>query len=429
MFKILIILDILRSVFRKKVETREELLEYQTRKLRKHLKWVSTHSNFYRVYQNKAFELWPLMNKAKMMEHFDRLNTQGVLKAEALRIATMAETTRNFKETLKSGITVGLSSGTSGNKGIFLASGSERAQWIAEVFKRVLPPKLFKKQKIAFFLRSNSTLYESVRSSIFEFHYFDLKKDIEQLFVELIQIKPDILIAPPSVLSILSDLFEIRQEENPFKKIISVAEVLEPDIRIKLQKTFKQTIHQVYQATEGFLGSTCSEGVLHLHEDLIYFEFKFLEGSTTAFYPVISDFYRKTQPMLRYELNDILHIKKGKCKCGSILTAIERIEGRSDDILIFNGVRVFPDFFRHAVILASDEIVNYRIIQSDEIQLNVELQLKSQDKFQEVANLVRNNVISLLEQKKINGIEIVFTPLIITSFHDKFRRVVKAYKE
>lgn len=428
MFKLLIILDILKSFFRKKATTREELLEYQTRKMRRHLKWVSTHADFYKEYQNKAFELWPLINKAKMMEHFDQLNTQGVLKAEALRIATMAETTRNFNETLPRGITVGLSSGTSGNKGIFLASESERAKWIAEVFKRVLPPKLFKKQKIAFFLRSNSTLYESVRSSIFEFHYFDLKKDIEQLFIELIQLSPDILIAPPSVLLILSELFETRQEKNQFKKVISVAEVLEPDIRITLQKAFKQTIHQVYQATEGFLGSTCSEGVIHLHEDLIYFEFKFLEGSTTAFYPVISDFYRKTQPMIRYELNDILHIKKEKCKCGSILTAIERIEGRSDDILRFNGVLVFPDFFRHAVILASDEIVNYRIVQYDEKQLKIELQLKSKENFQEVADLVRKNVISLFEQKDINGIELVVEPLIITSFHNKFRRVVKVYK-
>lgn len=428
MFRLLIILNLIKSKFRKKNRTREDLLRFQESKLNKHLKWISKHSEFYKIYQNKALKEWPIMNKMSMMEHFDLLNTQGILKSEAFRIATTAETSRDFKETLKNDITVGLSSGTSGNKGVFLATKEERAQWVAEVLHKVLPLRLFKKQKIAFFLRSNSTLYESIRSSVFEFHYFDLKKDFEKLFRELILLKPSILIAPPSVLFALSELFETRREKIPFKKIISVAEVLEPDIRIKLENTFKQTIHQVYQATEGFLGSTCSEGVLHLHEDLIYFEFKFLEGSTTAFYPVISDFCRKTQPIIRYELNDILHLRKLNCKCGSLFTALDHIEGRSDDILRFNGVLVFPDFFRHAVILSSDEIVNYRVVQYDDKLLTIGLQVLEKDKFQTIASLVRDNVICLFEQKNVNGVEIKVEPLVITSFHDKFRRVVNECK-
>ena len=62
-------------------------------------------------------------------------------------------------------ITVGLSSGTSGSRGIFLASNIERARWVACVLDRVIGFSL-KKRKVAFFLRANSNLYSAVQSSI-----------------------------------------------------------------------------------------------------------------------------------------------------------------------------------------------------------------------------------------------------------------------
>ncbi len=44
------------------------------------------------------------------------------------------------------------------------------------------------------------------------------------------------------------------------KKIISVAEVLEDIDRDFISATFKQTVHQVYQCTEGFLASNLQAG-------------------------------------------------------------------------------------------------------------------------------------------------------------------------
>lgn len=62
-------------------------------------------------------------------------------------------------------------------------------------------------------------------------------------------------------------LFSIQPE-----KIISVAEVLYPEDKHYLERIFGQQIHQVYQCTEGFLASTCPEGVLHFHEDYLIIE-------------------------------------------------------------------------------------------------------------------------------------------------------------
>ena len=94
------------------------------------------------------------------------------------------------------------------------------------------------------------------------------------------------------------------------KKIISVAEVLEDIDRDFISATFKQTVHQVYQCTEGFLATTCKQGTLHMNEDLVHIEKEYLDQEKGIFVPIITDFMRKTQPIIRYRLNDILIEKR-----------------------------------------------------------------------------------------------------------------------
>ncbi len=424
MFQLKIIYYLIKGFFKPKFKNKNLLNAYQQNKLQAHLVWVKKHSPFYKKLQHVDFKQLPIMNKAEMMLHFDELNTANILKSAAMQVATNAETTRNFDMTLGD-ITVGLSSGTSGNKGIFLATENERAQWVAEVLRRVLPIKLGKKQRIAFFLRSNSKLYESVKSNSFEFHFFDLAKPIEILIKDLADLQPNVLIAPPSALLEIAQSIDNQIIKINPTKVVSVAEVLEKDIQGYLQRVFGQLIHQVYQATEGFLGSTCSHGTLHLHEDLILFEKKYIDGSKSAFYPIISDFTRRTQPMLRYELNDILHQSIFPCPCGSIFTAIDHIEGRSDDILDFDGIKIFPDFFRYAVLLASDDILNFQIIQRSGNQLFIKLKVKENSNFEFVSKLVKKRIDLLFTNRDIAHYQLIFEPLIHDDFYNKFRRVRK----
>jgi putative adenylate-forming enzyme len=423
MLKLKIIYYFIEGLFRPKFKTRVQLLAYQQAKLQKHFTWLKQHSPFYKSLQDVDFQQLTLMNKAAMMEYFDLLNTQQISLEQAMRIAVAAETTRDFQETLGHGITVGLSSGTSGNKGIFLATENERAQWVAEVLRRVLPIKIGQQQRIAFFLRSNSTLYEAVRSNVFAFHFFDLQKPIETLIQDLNNLQAHILIAPPSALLEIAQAVEDQIIRSNFSKIISVAEVLEKDIQLRLEKIFKQKIHQVYQATEGFLGSTCAHGTLHLHEDLILFEKKYVDESRKAFYPIISDFSRRTQPMLRYELNDILHERNSPCPCGSILMAIDRIEGRSDDILDFDGIKIFPDFFRYAVLLASDDILNFQVIQKPHNQISIKLKINNEANFERISQAVEKRVANLLEERGVKQYSINSGLLKHDDFFNKFRRI------
>jgi putative adenylate-forming enzyme len=159
------------------------------------------------------------------------------------------------------------------------------------------------------------------------------------------------------------------------QKIISVAEVLTPEDKKYLQAVFSQPIHQAYQCTEGFLAYTCTEGTLHFNEDFLIIEQKFLDAEKQRFHPIITDLLRTTQPVVRYELNDIITAKKD-CTCGSKWLAIDQIEGRSDDMLVFRNiqqeeVKIFPDFFRRAIITSAPDIEDYAVIQKSSNLLNL----------------------------------------------------------
>lgn len=47
---------------------------------------------------------------------------------------------------------------------------------------------------------------------------------------------------------------------------------------------------------------------------------------------MVTDLERKAQPIIRYRLNDILVERKEPCGCGSPFLALEKIEGREDDV-------------------------------------------------------------------------------------------------
>jgi putative adenylate-forming enzyme len=154
-------------------------------------------------------------------------------------------------------------------------------------------------------------------------------------------------------------------------KIISVAEVLTDEDKKYFEKVFKKKISQVYQCTEGFLGYTCECGSLHINEDVVYIEKEYLDKN--RFVPIITDFIRKTQPIIRYRLNDILVEDKRPCKCGSKLLRLKKIEGRLDDVFLFddkNGkeITVFPDFISR-VVLYVPKIKDYKVtqIKKDEV--------------------------------------------------------------
>ncbi|MGK0289479.1 MAG: putative adenylate-forming enzyme [bacterium] len=408
--------------------TREQIEQWQQDCLKDYIKTVLPKSPFYQKQDYQFFHQLPIMDKATMMENFDTINTANISKKEALEIALKAETSRDFSPKIGD-ITVGLSSGTSGNQGIFLVSDHERLKWAGTMIAKTLPPNILQFQKVAFFLRSNSNLYSTLKFYPFQFQFFDLFDDFDKLLQDLTEFSPTILVAPAQVLQMIAHAQKYGKISIDPQKIISVAEVLDSLIEKQVKNVFKKVVHQIYQCTEGFLGATCHYGNIHLNEEFIFFEKEWIDKGSRRFVPVITDFSRTTQPIVRYRLDDVLQEKKEACLCGKTTTVLEQVEGRCDDILYGNSkdkeklIAIFPDFIRREIVKINSRIEGYRVLQLTPDRLDVFLMTDEQELFDAIKTVLQN----LFKHFECLPPEVKFKTDLRLRITDKLRRVERRF--
>jgi putative adenylate-forming enzyme len=421
-FKLKIIYYWLKILSRPKFDSRKSIEKYQAKQLKRFVKKVLSKSAYYNHFSKNGKLGWeelPMISKTEFMSAFNEINTKGILLEDALYMAIKAESSRDFKSEIN-GITVGLSTGTSGKRGVFLASEDERAMWVALIMNRVIKPKFLKRQKIAFFLRANSNLYSSVESGLFEFKYFDIFKPTAELLNELQNYQPDILASQPSI---LIDITEAQKNNilsiHPIQ-LISFAEVLQETDKMRIKKVFNTKLTEVYQCTEGFLGVTCEHGTMHLNEDFIHIGQEWINHE--LFHPIITDFSRQSQPVVKYKLNDILQIKKDRCSCGSKLMAIEKIIGREDDVLIFSGKKIYPDLISRRIALKTDIFYKYSITQYGPMELKIGIECEQTIYFSLIED-IRSVLITLFEEFGVFGVNYVFHDKIDFTKGNKLRKI------
>ncbi|MBC8143768.1 MAG: adenylate cyclase [Armatimonadetes bacterium] len=398
------------------------LRRYQDARARRIIAFARARSPFYREHwhglDERDWRDFPTIDKAAMMANFDTFNTQSITQDEAFAVALRAERERDFAPTISKGggnITVGLSSGTSGHRGAFLVSPPETAAWAGTVLQRVLHTLPRRGYRVAFFLRSNSNLYERVGGRV-RFRYFDLMTQITEQIAALNDYAPNLIVAPPSLLTALADAASRGNLRARPEKIVSVAETLEAHDKTVLETAFGVAVGQIYQCTEGFLAATCPHGRLHVNEDLVALQYEPLPGSATMppsakqVSPVVTDLWRRTQPIIRYRLGDILTLANAPCPCESDFQVIESVGGRCDDLCYFPDVatgeprRFYPDTVRRMVLLAdsakqvSPVIADYAAIQTAPGNLSVHLAVTGNADFAAVETAVRVSIAQVLAQ-------------------------------
>lgn len=92
----------------------------------------------------------------------------------------------------------------------------------------------------------------------------------------------------------------------------------------------------------------CSEqNGLHINED--HFIPEIIDPITEEVLPlgtqgelVFTAIQRQAMPLIRYRSRDITTLRREKCPCGRTLIKMDKVYGRSDDMLIISGVNVFP---------------------------------------------------------------------------------------
>ncbi|HIC84818.1 MAG TPA: phenylacetate--CoA ligase family protein [Desulfobacterales bacterium] len=71
------------------------------------------------------------------------------------------------------------------------------------------------------------------------------------------------------------------------------------------------------------------------------------EGETGEM--VVTTLKKEAVPLIRYRTRDLTRLVPGRCPCGNILPRHDRILGRSDDMIIFRAVNIYPGQIDHVI--------------------------------------------------------------------------------
>ncbi|MDY3268727.1 MAG: phenylacetate--CoA ligase [Phocaeicola sp.] len=93
---------------------------------------------------------------------------------------------------------------------------------------------------------------------------------------------------------------------------------------------------------------------------------------------VLTTINREAMPLLRYRTRDLTRILPGECKCGRHHKRLDRMKGRSDDMIILKGVNIFPIQIENILMqfkeLGTDYLITLTNLEAnDEMTVEVEL--------------------------------------------------------
>ncbi len=187
-------------------------------------------------------------------------------------------------------------------------------------------------------------------------------------------------------------LAEVAAEQGITSKDIKLkagcfgAEVWTEKMRDAIEEKLNLTALNIYGLTEligpGVAQECEDKSGLHIAEDHFYPEI--VSPETLEPLPdgqkgelVLTSLTRDAMPMIRFRTRDITSLSRGLCKCGRTLVKIERIMGRSDDMLKIRGVLIFPSQIEKALLEIKGIEPHYQIIVTrphhlDELEVQVE---------------------------------------------------------
>jgi phenylacetate-CoA ligase len=200
--------------------------------------------------------------------------------------------------------------------------------------------------------------------------------------------KPDIIMVTPSYMLAIADEFE-RQGLDPRASSLKIgihgAEPWTNALRSEIEQRMAMHAVDIYGLSEVLgpgVANECIESKdgLHLWEDHFYPEV--IDPATSAVLPdgevgelVLTTLTKEALPMIRYRTRDLTRLLPGTARS---MRRMEKVTGRSDDMLIVRGVNLFPSQVEELILKQGALSGHYlleisRPRQLDELKIVVEL--------------------------------------------------------
>lgn len=207
---------------------------------------------------------------------------------------------------------------------------------------------------------------------------------------------------------------DIDRDRIKLKAGILGAEPWSDEMRLQIESELSISAHDIYGLSEVVgpgVSIECSEKKgLHIFEDCFIPEIidpesgeVLLSGERGEL--VFTNINKEGLALLRYRTRDISRLETGDCPCGRTHVRMERITGRTDDMLIIRGVNVFPSQVEMVLMqvpglsphyqLVVDRVENLDIL---EIQVEVSPEIFSDEikRLEELEKKIRDEVQSYL---------------------------------
>lgn len=193
--------------------------------------------------------------------------------------------------------------------------------------------------------------------------------------------------------------------KNEFKLKAGIfgAEPTSKGLKDEVAKVWGIDYHEIYGLSEiigpGVSCSCKNSDLLHIFEDHFYPEIinsktgEVLENGERGEL-VITSLTKQALPIIRYRTGDITSLTKEPCKCGRTMVRMESIVGRADDMMIINGVNIYPSQVEHIISQTDGLTLNYQIV------INKKGHLDSLDILIEISDDIMIDSISAIEKIK-----------------------------
>ena len=211
--------------------------------------------------------------------------------------------------------------------------------------------------------------------------------------------------------SYVTRIYEVMQEmgldpkrDTKLKTLIIGAEPHSEEQRRRIEEMMGVKAYNSFGMSE-----MCGPGVafecqeqngLHIWED--YYIVEIIDPDTLEPVPegevgelVLTTINREGMPLLRYRTRDLTRVLPGECPCGRHHKRLDRMKGRSDDMIILKGVNIFPIQIETILMQFKELTTNYLITletkdSNDEMIIEVELEKLFTDDYARLQVLTKN---------------------------------------
>jgi phenylacetate-CoA ligase len=375
-----------KELARRERWTRERLERFQQDRLQQLTRHAAARSRFGRERLPSdgpvALADLPVLTKSELMERFDDLVTDPRLRLDELL--------RHLEEIEDDALYLGehrvmTSSGSSGRKAVFVY---DRRAWVGilAMFLRrsewTNTGPRFPRLRFAF-IGGGSPTHMSRRGArtldvgLHRLCALSVTQPLPELVERLNAFKPQALYGYPSIVALLAaEQLAGRLRIEP-QSVSTSSEPLSPTMRDRMEQAFGVYPSDFYATTEGLYGHECPEGSMHLFDDMCIVEnvdedHRPVPPGEVGSRLLVTNLFNTTQPLIRFEVTDLVAVDPQPCPCGRTLMRLRSLEGRAEDVLRLGGVDVHP--LQFALVTADPDVREFQVVQQgDSLRLRVAL--------------------------------------------------------